>query len=77
MNRRGWINPEDMAEMKPISFKARDGLEINGYLTLPKGKSNDLPMVMLVHGGPHGVRDYWDTIVKFNYLQIEDTLSCN
>ena len=31
--------PEDMAEMKPISFKARDGLEINGYLTLPKGKS--------------------------------------
>ena len=48
-----------MAEMKPISFKARDGLEINGYLTLPKGKSNDLPMVMLVHGGPHGVRDYW------------------
>ncbi len=59
MNRRGWINPEDMAEMKPISFKARDGLEINGYLTLPKGKTKNLPMVMLVHGGPHGVRDYW------------------
>ena len=24
-----------------------------------KEKVIDLPMAMLVHGGPHGVRDYW------------------
>lgn len=57
------IDREKMAEMKPVSFKARDGLEIRGYLTLPKGKQKNLPMVMLVHGGPYGVKDDWG----FNY----------
>ena len=67
MNTRGWIKSEEMTEMEPISFKARDGLEINGYLTRPKSKKENLPMVMFVHGGPHGVRDYWryDSQVQF------------
>jgi dienelactone hydrolase len=67
MNSRGWINAKDMAKMEPISFKARDGLEINGYLTRPNNKKENLPMVMMVHGGPHGVRDYWryDSEVQF------------
>ena len=59
MNRRGWIKANQMAEMEPIKFKARDGLEINGYLTRPIGERTNLPLVMMVHGGPHGVRDYW------------------
>ncbi|MBU1585740.1 MAG: S9 family peptidase [Proteobacteria bacterium] len=45
--------------MKPISYKSRDGLLINGYLTLPTGTSGkSLPMVLYVHGGPWS-RDYW------------------
>ncbi|MGI9592311.1 MAG: alpha/beta fold hydrolase [Myxococcota bacterium] len=41
------------APMKPISFSARDGLQIHGYLTLPKGSSGkNLPLVLYVHGGP-------------------------
>jgi len=59
MNRRGWIKANEMAEKEPIKFKARDGLEINGYLTRPIGEKSNLPLVMVVHGGPHGVRDYW------------------
>ena len=59
MNRRGWIKANQMAEMEPIKFNARDGLEINGYLTRPLGESSNLPLIMMVHGGPHGVRDYW------------------
>lgn len=48
-----------LAEMKPISFAARDGLTIHGYLTLPPGlPAQTLPMVLLVHGGPWG-RDVW------------------
>ncbi|MCO7227089.1 S9 family peptidase [Pleionea sp. CnH1-48] len=64
---RDWIKPEEMAEMKPFSFKARDGLEIRGYLTLPKGKSKNLPLVQYVHGGPFGVQDEWryDRAVQF------------
>ena len=45
--------------MTPISFFARDGLTVHGYLHLPKGKSGkDLPMVLNVHGGPWH-RDTW------------------
>lgn len=41
-----------LATMKPVSFKARDGLTLHGYLTLPRTAKRPLPMVLLVHGGP-------------------------
>jgi len=54
-----WLEADNMAEMKPISYKSRDGLTINGYLTLPKGyEPEDLPVVVHPHGGPWA-RDYW------------------
>ncbi|WOH36224.1 prolyl oligopeptidase family serine peptidase [Thalassotalea fonticola] len=48
-----------LTEMNPFSFIARDGLEIRGYLTLPKGKTKNLPLVQVVHGGPYGPFDKW------------------
>ncbi len=62
-----WLNEDDMAEMKPISYTSRDGLKINGYLTLPKGKDpENLPVVINPHGGPW-YRDIWgfDPEVQF------------
>lgn len=53
------INPADMARMQPITFKARDGLTIHGYLTLPVGKRKNLPMIVYVHGGPFEIQDLW------------------
>lgn len=50
---------KQLAKMEPFSFIARDGLEIRGYLTLPTGKSKNLPLVQVVHGGPYGVKDSW------------------
>ena len=48
-----------LAPMQPISFQARDGLTIHGYLTTPVGiPVKNLPTVLLVHGGPW-VRDTW------------------
>jgi dipeptidyl aminopeptidase/acylaminoacyl peptidase len=48
-----------LAEMRPIAIKSRDGLTLNGYLTLPVGiPPKGLPMVLMVHGGPWG-RDSW------------------
>ena len=32
-----WLDENEMAEMKPIQYKSRDGLTIHGYLTIPKG----------------------------------------
>ncbi len=48
-----------LASMEPVSFQARDGLTIHGYITFPPGKGrSDLPMVLNVHGGPWA-RDAW------------------
>ncbi|SCY65224.1 S9 family peptidase [Flavobacterium caeni] len=51
---------KDLAEMKSVRYKSSDGLEIPAYLTLPVGvPAKNLPVVVLVHGGPKGPRDYW------------------
>jgi len=48
-----------LARMEPVAFTARDGLTIEGYLTLPPGEDREnLPMVLNVHGGPWA-RDGW------------------
>jgi dipeptidyl aminopeptidase/acylaminoacyl peptidase len=48
-----------LASMTPISYPARDGLTINGYLTTPAGvEPKNLPAIVLVHGGPW-YRDTW------------------
>lgn len=57
-----------LSEMTPIRYKSSDGLEIPAYLTVPNGcKAQKLPLVVLVHGGPKGPRDYWgyDPLVQF------------
>ena len=54
-----WLKAEQLAEMHPISYKSRDGLTINGYLTLPNNRiPENLPMVVIPHGGPWS-RDMW------------------
>jgi dipeptidyl aminopeptidase/acylaminoacyl peptidase len=48
-----------LSPMEPFSFAARDGLEINGYLTFPPdAPRTGLPAVLFVHGGPWA-RDTW------------------
>lgn len=62
-----WLEPEQMSEMKSVSYVSRDGLKIPAYLTLPKGLSaKNLPVVVNVHGGPWA-RDEWgfDSEVQF------------
>jgi dipeptidyl aminopeptidase/acylaminoacyl peptidase len=60
LERSDWLKKKDLAEVLPYKFKARDGRELHGYLTLPKGKvAKNLPLVVNPHGGPHGPTDYW------------------
>jgi dipeptidyl aminopeptidase/acylaminoacyl peptidase len=58
---RTGIDPARMGERRYIRFKAGDGLELDGYLTLPAGVQapDKLPMVLLPHGGPHAEGDGW------------------
>ncbi|MEP7238110.1 MAG: S9 family peptidase [Ferruginibacter sp.] len=54
-----WLKEDNMATMKPVEYKSRDGLTIHGYLTLPKGyEAKNLPVVINPHGGPWA-RDDW------------------
>lgn len=47
------LTPQGVSKVEAIKYKAADGLEITGYLTLPHGKDpKNLPLVVLPHGGP-------------------------
>jgi dipeptidyl aminopeptidase/acylaminoacyl peptidase len=62
------IAPNDMAPMKPISYKSRDGLTINGYLTLPVGiPAKNLACIVNPHGGPWA-RDSWGFNAEVQFL---------
>ena len=67
LDRAPWQKPEELAPMRPVRYKARDGLEIPAYLTLPPGPERNLPLVVKVHGGPWVDGDSWgyDPEVQF------------
>ncbi len=47
------IAHNDLGEVKAYPYKARDGLDIPAYLTLPPGKTpKNLPTIIMPHGGP-------------------------
>jgi dipeptidyl aminopeptidase/acylaminoacyl peptidase len=47
------LMPADLGEVKPYPYRARDGLDIHAYLTLPPGReAHNLPTVIFPHGGP-------------------------
>jgi len=63
-----WIDEANMAEMKPIEYRARDGVTIHGYLTVPKGvEAKNLPVVVNPHGGPW-FRDSWGFNPEVQFL---------
>ena len=53
------IKPEQMARQTLVHYKARDGLTIPAWLTVPKGGGKNLPLVVLVHGGPYVRGNSW------------------
>lgn len=63
-----WLNEDHMAEIRPVSYRARDGFIIHGYLTLPKGVDpKNLPVVVNPHGGPWA-RDNWGFNPEVQFL---------
>jgi dipeptidyl aminopeptidase/acylaminoacyl peptidase len=57
---REWLDPALMAERRFIKYKARDGLEIPAWVTVPRGGGKNLPLIVNIHGGPwlriyHGI----------------------
>jgi len=67
---REGIDATKLGEMKPVSYPARDGAQIPGYLTMPAGAAKNLPVIVMPHGGP-SARDVWgfDWLVQFYAAQ--------
>jgi dipeptidyl aminopeptidase/acylaminoacyl peptidase len=59
------LDPNTLGNMRHVVYKAADGTEIPGYLTIPTGaEKKNLPLVVMPHDGPDS-RDSW----KFSYLR--------
>lgn len=56
---RSWIDPTLMHRREPVVVTARDGRKLHGYFTRPREGDGPFPLVVLPHGGPHGIRDHW------------------
>lgn len=53
------LNTEHLSPMTSVRYPSSDGMEIQAYLTLPKGMDDkNLPLIVMPHGGPWA-RDYW------------------
>jgi dipeptidyl aminopeptidase/acylaminoacyl peptidase len=80
LSRSDWIDPAKTSATKPISFKARDGLQIQGYLTAPGGsEAKNAPLILLSHGGPFGVYDVgrtWLCCVAGQLSRFRQPRSC-
>jgi dipeptidyl aminopeptidase/acylaminoacyl peptidase len=62
------LKPAELCAMKPVAFKAADGMVINGYLTLPLGdKKEGLPVVVMPHDGPWN-RNIWGYSAEVQFL---------
>ena len=49
-----WLPEKNIADVRSISFQARDGKKICGYLTVPSGlKTTNVPVIINAHGGPN------------------------
>jgi dipeptidyl aminopeptidase/acylaminoacyl peptidase len=52
------FDPKAMGPVRPVTIKARDGLQLHGFLTLPPGSATqNLPAVVMPHGGPFTIYD--------------------
>ena len=62
------LKPDELCSMEPISYKASDGLKINGYITYPLYLSHkNLPVVVLLRNGPWG-RVNWGYSADVQFL---------
>ncbi len=69
------LDKDKLADVKYISYKARDGRKIRAYLTLPKGNGPH-PAIVLPHGGPWVrdtiVFDEWSQLLAYHgYIVIQ------
>jgi dipeptidyl aminopeptidase/acylaminoacyl peptidase len=69
------LESERLADVRYISYKARDGVELHGYITVPHGEP-PFPLVVLPHGGPFvsewvGYDEWGQVLANNGYLVLQ------
>ena len=69
------LRSEDLADLRRIEYKSRDGLTVTGFITVPHGKP-PFPLVVMPHGGPFVhetiLYDEWAQLLANNgYLVLQ------
>ncbi|MTW11695.1 prolyl oligopeptidase family serine peptidase [Pseudoduganella eburnea] len=62
------IKASEMGRQDMIKYRARDGMDIPAWLTMPAKGGKKLPMVVLVHGGPYVRGNSWGWDVAGQFL---------
>lgn len=57
-----------MSPVTPFAIRSPDDFILSGYLTKPEGAETPLPMIVIPHGGPIGVRDTYGFNHEAQYL---------
>jgi dipeptidyl aminopeptidase/acylaminoacyl peptidase len=71
VSRIAWLSEtlqdQELAPVRTMRYRARDGVEIEAVLTLPPGReARGLPIIVMPHGGPSARDDEsWDWIAQF------------
>lgn len=50
--RKPYLEHDQLADVQYITYKARDGKDIGGYVTIPNGEG-PFPLIVMPHGGPY------------------------
>jgi dipeptidyl aminopeptidase/acylaminoacyl peptidase len=69
-----YLDHDQLAKVEYVSYKARDGETINGYVTVPNGEG-PFPLVVMPHGGPYVAEtvdrfDEWPQLLANNGYMV-------
>lgn len=61
------IDRSSLAPVESLVVRSKDGLEVEAFLARPRSTPTPVPLVVMPHGGPIGVRDLreYDPIVQY------------
>lgn len=62
------IDPKRLSPVRTFRVNSSDDVDIEAYLTVPRDRTGPVPLVVMPHGGPFGVRDYRDFDPQIQYL---------
>ena len=70
------LSPDDLSDVKFITYKARDGMDIHAYVTTPNTGSAPYPLIVLPHGGPYvnevvGYDEWAQMLANNGYMVVQ------